>query len=385
MSEISLVVDGIIFQKNPHGGIARIFRELLPRMCELETGLKIDLLIDGPIESRLPVHPQIHVRKTLPLRRKALAKGLWRTSLYPLRALGRNAWNRLRQLWVGSGRNRVWHSTFFTYAPNWKGQEVVTVHDMIPERFPGILNDPMDAAGREQKRRCVERASAVICDSETTRREFEKFYTIEGQAVTVTPLASSQVFRPLPIDQWHPSELPHHPFLLYVGNRVHYKNFSLLLETYANWEMRQQVHLVVAGPPWSIAEERFLRSSGLVERIHYFRDVEDEQLCQLYNAAAALVSPSIFEGFGLPVLEALACGCPVVASKIPATCEVAGECPIYFDPGHPETLLSALDRALQEGRDSARTRAGLERAGLYSWDRTAQATLQVYRQILSCH
>jgi glycosyltransferase involved in cell wall biosynthesis len=385
MSEISLVVDGVIFQKNPHGGIARVFRELLPRMCDLEPGLKIDLLTDGPIESHLPVHPQIHARKTLPLRQKALTKGLWRTTLYPLRALGRFTWNRLRQLWIGSGRNRIWHSTFFTYAPHWKGQEVVTVHDMIPELFPGILNDPMDALGREQKRRCVERACAIICNSETTRRDFEKFYKIEGQAVTVVPLASSQVFRLLPNSQLHKSELPQHPFLLYVGNRVHYKNFSLLLEIYAHWEMRQQVHLVVAGPPWSSDEKRSLMSSGLSERIHHYADVDDEQLCQLYNTAAMLVSPSIAEGFGLAVLEAFACGCPVVASNIPATCEVAGECPIYFDPGHPETLLSALDRALKEGRDSPRTREGLERAGLYSWDRTAQATLQVYRQILSCH
>lgn len=385
MSEISLVVDGIIFQKNPHGGIARVFRELLPRMCELEPRLEIDLLIDGPIKSQLPEHPQIHVRKTLPLRQKSLTRGLWRTSLYPLRRLGRSSWYRLRQLWTGSGRNRIWHSTFFTYTPGWKGREVVTIHDMIPERFPQLLNDPMDEAGREQKRRCVERAAAIICDTDSTRRDFEKYFAIKGQAVTVIPLACSEIFRQLPVGQLQQSRIPHRPFLLYVGNRVHYKNFSLLLEIFANWEKRREVNLVVAGPPWSSDEKRFLASSGLVEHIHLFDDVDDEQLCQLYNTATMLVSPSIAEGFGLPVLEALACGCPVVASNIPATNEVAGECPIYFDPGLPQTLLPALERALGEGRDSARTREGMKQAGLYSWDRTAQATLEVYRQILSSH
>jgi glycosyltransferase involved in cell wall biosynthesis len=382
MSKLSLVVDGVIFQKSPHGGIARVFRELLPRMCELENELKIDLLIDGPIESLLPVHPHIHVRRTLPLRQKALTQGPWRTSLYPLRRLSRNAWDRLRQLWIGSGRNRIWHSTFFSYAPNWKGREVVTIHDMIPESFPQMLNDPMDELGREQKRRCVGRASAIICDSEATRRDCEKYYAVEGRAVSVIPLAHSAIFRPLSASELHVNELPH-PFLLYVGNRVHYKNFSLLLENYTNWEKRQQVDLVVAGPPWSTAEKRSLESSGLIERIHLFSDVDDERLCQLYNTATMLVSPSIAEGFGLPVLEALACGCPVVASRIPATIEVAAECPIYFDLGHPENLVLALNQALQEGRDSTRTHQGLERSAFFTWDRSARATLEVYRNILS--
>jgi glycosyltransferase involved in cell wall biosynthesis len=382
MSKIPLVVDGIIFQKNPHGGIARVFRELLPRMCELEPGLKVDLLVDGPIESHLPEHPQIHVRKTLPLRRKAFTKGMWRTSLYPLRRLGRNTWNALRQLWIGSGQNSIWHSTFFTYSSNWKGREVVTINDMIPELFPGILDSPMDVLGREQKRRCVERASAIICISETTKRDVEKFYAIEEKIVPVIPLAHSRVFRQLPTSQLPSSEMPQLPFLLYVGNRVHYKNFSLLLETYADWDRRQKVDLVVAGPPWSSEEIRFLASSGLTECIHLFPDVDDEQLCQLYNAASMLIFPSIAEGFGLPLLEAMACGCPIVASNIPTTLEVVGECPIYFDLDRPETLSSALDQGLEEGRDSTRTREGLERASLYSWDRTARATLEVYRQLL---
>ena len=382
MSEISLVVDGIIFQKSPHGGIARVFRELLPRLCDLEPGLKIDLLIDGPVESCLPVHPRIRVRKTLPFRQKALTQGVWRTTLYPLRRLGGEAWNRLRQLWIGRGRNRLWHSTFFTFAPDWQGREVVTIHDMIPERFPQLMNDPLDELGRQQKRRCVERARAIICNSESTRRDFEKYFAIEGQLIAVTPLAHSTIFQPLPGDQLHRSELPPRPFLLYVGNRVHYKNFALLLEMYAHWEMRQQVDLAVAGPAWSCAEKQFLISSGLIERVHLFRDVDDGGLCQLYNAAAMLVSPSIAEGFGLPVLEALACGCPVVASLIPATFEVAGECPIYFDLDHLETFHPALDRALQEGRDSPGVQAGLDRASLFTWERTARLTLEIYRQIL---
>jgi alpha-1,3-rhamnosyl/mannosyltransferase len=103
----------------------------------------------------------------------------------------------------------------------------------------------------------------------------------------------------------------------------------------------------------------------------------------LYNQAAAFVHPSLYEGFGIPLLEAMACGCPVVASRIPTTREVAGDCPIYFDPMQPDELITALDVALAEGRNSERVRRGLEWVKQYSWDRTARETLQVYRALFS--
>lgn len=384
MTGISLVVDGIIFQKSPHGGIARVFSELLPRLCDLEPGLSIDMLLDGPVAGALPQHPQIHLRQALPLRRKALASGPWRKTLYPLRRLGGRVWNHLRQLWVAgsaSQANRLWHSTFFTYLPNWKGPEVVTLHDMIPERYPQLLNDPMDEAGRLQKRRCVERAAAILCDSDATRREAEAFYALDGKPVAVVPLAPSPVFHPLAAGEIQPVRVPR-PFLLYVGSRVHYKNFSQLLQAYAHWQKRTAIDLLVCGPPWSSAESQWLATSGLAGNVQHAGEVSDEGLCQLYNTALALVSPSLAEGFGLPALEALACGCPLVASDIPATREVAGDCPHYFAPTSVESLLAALDAALSEGRSLPRTQAGLARAAGFSWDRTARATLGVYRQAL---
>jgi glycosyltransferase involved in cell wall biosynthesis len=108
--------------------------------------------------------------------------------------------------------------------------------------------------------------------------------------------------------------------------------------------------------------------------------VDDAALCRLYNHASAFVYPSLSEGFGIPLLEALACGCPVAASRIPSTEEVAGDCAHYFDAADPDGFRAALEAALAEGRDPAAVGRRLGRAVQFSWDRTAAETLAVYRR-----
>ncbi len=122
---------------------------------------------------------------------------------------------------------------------------------------------------------------------------------------------------------------------------------------------------------------------GIHNCVDLITDISDKELCQLYNRAAAFVFPSLYEGFGMPLLEAMACGCPVIASRIPATIEVAGDCPVYFEPTEQESLLAAFDIPLSESRESERTRAGLKRVEKYSWDATAKQTLGVYEALMS--
>jgi glycosyltransferase involved in cell wall biosynthesis len=125
----------------------------------------------------------------------------------------------------------------------------------------------------------------------------------------------------------------------------------------------------------------YLNEIGIPQRIHLMRGIKDEELCRLYQRAAAFVFPSLYEGLGLPVLEAMACGCPVVASRIPTTEFTAGDVPFYFDPGDPGTLITALDSALAHGKEPGRVQQGIRRATRFTWDRTAQATLGVYRSL----
>ena len=110
--------------------------------------------------------------------------------------------------------------------------------------------------------------------------------------------------------------------------------------------------------------------------------IDDADLCRLYNQAAAFVYPSLYEGFGIPLLEAMACGCPIIASQIPSTAEVAADCPIYFAATDEGSLLEAMDIAVTEGRNSARVHYGLERARRYSWDMTARKILETYQSLI---
>jgi len=126
---MQLLVDGIIFQKSSLGGIYRIFKEILPRMCDLKPELDISILIDGPLLHELPSHSQINTINAPPVRRMFKIDGVWKKIIYPIRRVGSITWQYTRQFWLGTGKNQIWHSTYYTYPPSWSGYQVVTGHD----------------------------------------------------------------------------------------------------------------------------------------------------------------------------------------------------------------------------------------------------------------
>jgi len=372
---LKVVIDGIIYQIQPHGGISRLFSEILPRMCDLDDSLRITLLTDGELRQPLPRHSHIdHWVIPSANDRCPRPRRVWRHIIPPLRRF-------VRRLRVGHGKGQIWHSTYYTLPGFWDGLHVVTVADMIYERFTHLLSRPKDDQIREEKQRCIRHADAVICISETTRQDVQHFYGIDADALYVVPLAYSDVFRRLEQCDDELRMPTRQPFLLYVGYRISYKNFDQLIQAYSVWPHRKGVALVVVGRPWSADEKWRLVALGIQDRVHLLTHVDDEELCQLYNQAAAFVFPSLYEGFGIPLLEAMACGCPIIASRIPSTIEVAGDCPIYFEPTEVESLHVALDAVLSEGRNSERVQAGLERVKHHSWDKTARQTLEVYRAL----
>ena len=172
----------------------------------------------------------------------------------------------------------------------------------------------------------------MICISETTCNDVQRFYDIDKAKIRVVPLSHSDVFRQLEEDH-HLSVLPaaSEPFIVYVGSRASYKHFDGLLSAYSVWPRRDEVGLVIVGGNLSTKEEERLEELGIRKRVYPIGDVDDETLCRVYNEATALVFPSLYEGFGIPLLEAMSCGCPIIASRIPSTVEIAGECAIYFN------------------------------------------------------
>jgi len=256
------------------------------------------------------------------------------------------------------------------------------VPDMIYERFPDLFTGEGSDRFREERKSCVLAADAVLCISDATRRDVQEFYQIGGDRLHVVHLACSDFFRPLPAGDLAQKGGARPPFFLYVGSRAHYKNFQGLLEAYSKWNGRAAARLLVVGPPWTPDEGRHISELGISGQVELMTDVRDEALCTLYNQAAAFIYPSLYEGFGIPLLEAMACGCPVIASRIPTTVEIAGDCCIYFELDSPDSLIDAFDKAVSEGRDGAIARAGLEHAKRFSWEKTARETLSVYRSLL---
>ena len=379
---IRLFADGIIFEKDPMGGIARLYREIWPRMCDIDAEMNITVFLDGPVQWDENAHPQIKVKRAPAVKRSIRVNGKLSPLLLPVRRSASRLWKLTRSLWIGEGSGMIWHSTYYTRPEVWRGFQVITVYDMIHELFPDLYNSPLDGIARQEKKRCIEQADAIICISDVTRMDVEKFYEVTSTPIYVIPVALSDVFQRSGDSNSLFEGFPREPFLLYVGKRSHHKNFHGFVNAFRDWKNHDEICLVAVGNPWNRHERVYLEELGLSERVKLYSGVDDEGLRQLYNHALAFIFPTLYEGFGLPVLEAMACGCPVVASRIPAIEMTGGDVPFYFDPEQPQSIGQALDAAIAFGRMPHRIQQGIERAKRYSWDHTAKGYLDVYRNLL---
>lgn len=244
---------------------------------------------------------------------------------------------------------------------------------MIPEVAPGLIEGPPPHADKIEYIRC---ARLIACVSESTRADLDRVVGPLKIPVVVTPLGVGPEFRPGPAAR-------DGSYLLYVGHRGGYKNFGLLLQALGRLRSSHPDLrlLAVGGGPLTEAERRVIEEAGLTGRLTQY-DAPDAEMPGLYASAIALVMPSLMEGFGLPLLEAQASGCPCVMSELPVFREVAGDCGWFFDPSDVDALAGTLDRVL--GDPSMRDRlveSGIRRAAEHTWDRTARLTAEAYRMI----
>jgi len=237
----------------------------------------------------------------------------------------------------------------------WSGRTVVTLHDLHFERDPSAMGLADRLTFKAVVPRAAKRADHVLAVSERTKRDAIELYGLDPEKITVTPLGVDPAFSP--------GDGSHDDYLLFVGAVQARKDPLAALAA----AQRAGLPLVVAGPDKEPALARELRARGADVRGFVDRD----ELARLYRRAAALLLPSRYEGFGIPVLEAMASGTPVVLSDDPALREVAGDAGVY----------GTVEDALRE-RDRYRA-AGLERAQQFSWERTAQLTADVYRKVLA--
>jgi glycosyltransferase involved in cell wall biosynthesis len=259
-------------------------------------------------------------------------------------------------------------------APGSTAPSALTIHDLSFERDPRLMGLRDRFFFRTMVPRSVRRADRVIAVSERTRQDLVEHYRLDEAKIAVAPNGIDQGFSP------EGPGADGSPYLLFVGALQPRKDPLVAIEalSLADSELR----LVLVGPDKGSAAEarRTAARLGLNDRVEFAGHVEKPVLATLYRGAEALVFPSRYEGFGLPVLEAMASGTPVVATSAGAIPEVAGEAAVLVEPGDPVALAGGIERALADRERLVR--AGLERASLYSWTDTALRARAVYRELL---
>lgn len=357
---MKLIVDGVIFTSSPYGGISRVFNNILPLMCDLDPQLKVIVFFLKKSGIQIPKHKQItyiNLKNIYHLR----PWRLWKPHYVDIQQF-------FLKLLIGNSKNKIWFSTYFTRPQFvWKGKEVVFTHDFIYELYPDLM--PVSQAVIHTKSEAINAADMIFCNSNTTASDLQKFYDVPSSNIIVSHLGFDKVFR-LRKDTLSIDILPYR-FILFVGKRNYYKGFDTLLAAFSEWSKTHDFKLVLVGPPLSNAEKSTLNELTIEGKIVVFDNPEDDVLCDLYNQATALIYPSIYEGFGIPLLEAMACGCLIVASRIPSTVEVAENVPYYFEPGDIDSLTRSLNELVSLDDRKTKIEMGLQRASYFSWEKTA--------------
>jgi glycosyltransferase involved in cell wall biosynthesis len=279
-----------------------------------------------------------------------------------------------------AGEFDVLHATYYDdYFVSDLGSKpaVATVHDLIPQRLPQYF--PSLGKHERNKKAVSEHAARIIAVSESTRRDLIALFGTAPERVTAIPLAASSL---QPCDRF-PFPVPDR-YVLYVGKRDVYKNFARFSEAMAIvLDNDSGLHLFCAGGGrLQDRETAAMRRHVAAGRVHW-RPVDDSVLAALYRNADAFVFPSLYEGFGIPILESMQMGCPAIVSGRSSFPEVADEAAVYFDPDDAESIADAVQRVLKDRALRQRLRdLGFKRERRFSWRKTAEQTLGVYQQLI---
>ncbi len=258
-------------------------------------------------------------------------------------------------------------------------RHIITVHDLIPLRFSGKRFSPLTSYFKYYVPRVLHSAEHIIADSEATAQDLSSFCDIPSSKVTVVPLSYDA-------DNFNFLDLPTSNHFVYLGRFDIHKNIERIIKAFFESNLHGSCKLYLIGSlqsPYLPGLQEYIRHLGLADSVLFLDYVAYQDLPTILNQALALLQPSLWEGFGLPVLEAMACGTPVITSNISSLPEVAGEAGILVDPYNVSEIASAMKEVAsnRQLRDELRFK-GLERAKKFSWGNTSQLTMNVLHQYL---
>ncbi|MFN6327020.1 MAG: glycosyltransferase family 4 protein [Aphanizomenon sp.] len=255
---------------------------------------------------------------------------------------------------------------------------IVMSHDMIPLRFPKRFS-PLTPYHRYYIPQVLNQAQHIICNSQATAKDMVNFFQIPANKITPIPLAYNR-------SQFKFFNLPTRNYFLYIGRQDPYKNLPRLISAFSALPNRNDYELWLAGPydkRYSPLLEIQTQELGINHLVKFLNYVPYNELPIIINQAIALVFPSLWEGFGLPVLEAMACGTPVITSNISSLPEVAGDAAILINPYHIEEITAAMKIIINDSETRKQlSEKGLKRANQFTWEKTGLATVEVLKKYL---
>jgi glycosyltransferase involved in cell wall biosynthesis len=368
---LRIAFDPQTFAMQTHGGASRYFTRLAQGLLALEQQVAVFA----------PLHRNTYLAE-LPAER---VDGRYIRRYPPKTARLLVAYNQLRaRSRIARYRPDVVHETYYSRiaaAPR-NCPTVITVLDMIHEIFPESCPDSGSLVSA--KRKAIERADHVICISKHTQSDLMRLYDLPGDKVSVVHLGFDRFEPDLQTDHSLPAGHAK-SYILYVGQRSGYKNFTGLLEAMAQSPSLMADFDLIAfgGLGFSSVERALMASLGFSKDQVQHRTGDDRSLGACYRSASAFVYPSLYEGFGIPPLEAMAQNCPVVSSNKSSMPEVIGQAGEYFDPTDRDDMRCAIERVVYSDiRIESLRQAGAVRLSAFSWVRCARETLDIYRSLV---
>lgn len=372
MGAINVLLDHQIFSTYVYGGISRYFCELIKHLNG-NTAITINLPSIYSNNNYLREIPGINYKPFIENIR-------FRGKAHLLNILNR----RISRTSLKKQSFDIFHPTYYDpYFLNHIADKpfVLTIHDMIHELYAGHFL-PQDNTAK-WKRLLIKKASKIITVSENTKRDVVRYYGLDESKIEVIYLANS-LYYDATVEFNNKIRLPDR-YILYVGDRKGYKNFDTFIRAASQILLRDKgLHIVCAGGcKFSVEELELFTKLRISGRVYHYSMIGDQLLAHLYHKASAFIYPSLYEGFGLPVLESFACGCPAIVSNSSSLPEVAADAAVYFDPQDSLSIETSISNVLYDKKLVQKLRnMGFERLKCFSWDKTAKKTQSIYMGLL---
>jgi len=369
--------DGQVFSFQKYGGISRIFFELMQSFAQTQRIEQI--LYKGIYIDRYPFKKE-WFKRYYGFRRPT-TRGMRFT--IPIDNFIRPLHDVAVELayTANASSDLIYHSTYYRTPKRHRGPVVVHAYDMIHELYNG------DSKTILTKKKAFKAADLIIAISQSTKKDLCRLYSIDPSMIVVAYPGISKVFRSWNSDRMRNAKAERNdgrPYMLYVGSRGWYKNFDLLLKVFIDCGYFHDFDLILVGGgrALSIQQQEAVSRTGKENWLkHKFCD--DIELASLYGNAATFICTSQYEGFGIPLVEAMACGCPVVAPNTSSIPEVVGDAALLFDPENPEDLKRQIDRTINDRALSmSLIEKGRLRAQRFSWEAMADAVYEGYTRVI---